>query len=144
MEKVFKKYSFIFLIAFLIISDQFVKYLIRYNDGFYVCNPGISFGFIIPATVFYSLVAIIFLVAILYLWGKINFEDFLINKTGIVFILGGAISNLIDRFNYGCVTDIIDLGFWPVFNLADIFITVGAVIIIAKSSNAKSGKSLPA
>lgn len=138
MEKVFKKYSFIFLITFLVAVDQFIKYLIRYNDGFYICNPGISFGFLIPASVFYSLVALIFVVAILYLLEKINFKDFSINKIGIMFVLGGASSNLLDRFNYGCITDFIDLGFWPVFNLADVFITIGAVIIMAKSSKNNS------
>ncbi|EKE21105.1 MAG: hypothetical protein ACD_7C00351G0001, partial [uncultured bacterium] len=43
-----------------------------------------------------------------------------------------------DRYNYGCVIDFIDLKFFPVFNLADIFITIGAIIIIMKSFKSNS------
>jgi len=134
MKKIAEKYNFIFLSSFLIVVDQVVKYLIRHSDGFYICNKGISFGFLLPNYIFYPLVLVIFVMAFMYLLGKINFKDFTLNKIGIAFILGGAIANLIDRYNHGCVIDFINLGFFPVFNLADIFITVGAIMIIIKSS----------
>lgn len=134
MKKIVEKYNFIFLSSFLIVVDQVVKYLIRHSDGFYICNKGISFGFLLPNYIFYPLVVAIFVAAFMYLLGKINFKDFTLNKIGIAFILGGAIANLIDRYNHGCVIDFINLGFFPVFNLADIFITVGAIMIIIKSS----------
>jgi lipoprotein signal peptidase len=51
---------------------------------------------------------------------------------GVLFIISGAISNIIDRIYFGCVIDFIDLRFWPVFNLADIYITIGAIILIKK------------
>jgi signal peptidase II len=44
-------------------------------------------------------------------------------------ILGGTIGNLIDRIVYGHVIDFIDFRIWPVFNIADSAITVGALII---------------
>ncbi|EKE21896.1 MAG: Signal peptidase II [uncultured bacterium] len=138
MKKIIKKYNFIFLISFLAVGDQLSKYLIRHNDGFYICNPGISFGFLFPSWFFYFIVAVIFLLALLYLLEKIKFENFVLNKIGIVFILGGAVANLIDRYNYGCVIDFIDLNFFSVFNLADIFITIGAIIIIMKSFKSNS------
>lgn len=47
-------------------------------------------------------------------------------------ILGGAIGNLIDRIALGYVVDFIDLRVWPVFNIADSAITVGAAVIIFK------------
>jgi signal peptidase II len=47
--------------------------------------------------------------------------------------LGGAASNLLDRFWHGAVVDFIDLRFWPVFNLADVAICVGALIAILNS-----------
>lgn len=46
---------------------------------------------------------------------------------GVALILGGAIGNLIDRHLYGRVIDFIDLRVWPIFNLADSAITVGAI-----------------
>jgi lipoprotein signal peptidase len=45
--------------------------------------------------------------------------------------LGGAIGNLIDRLNYGTVTDFISVGNFAVFNVADASITIGVVIMIA-------------
>ena len=49
---------------------------------------------------------------------------------GIAGIMGGAVGNLIDRMRVGYVIDYIDLGFWPVFNIADIAISVGAGLLI--------------
>ena len=51
------------------------------------------------------------------------------NNIAIAFILGGAISNLIDRIRFGYVIDFLDFRVWPVFNFADSFITVGAIIL---------------
>ncbi len=48
---------------------------------------------------------------------------------GLSLILGGAIGNLIDRLRFGYVVDFIDLRFWPVFNVADSCITIGAAIL---------------
>jgi len=47
-------------------------------------------------------------------------------------ILGGAIGNLIDRISLGYVVDFIDFRIWPVFNVADSAITIGAAIILLK------------
>ncbi|MEK7598152.1 MAG: signal peptidase II, partial [Patescibacteria group bacterium] len=55
----------------------------------------------------------------------LNFQFF-----GLTFILSGALSNVIDRLYFGCVIDFIDLKFWPVFNLADVFITTGVILIL--------------
>ncbi len=53
---------------------------------------------------------------------------------GLGAILGGALGNLLDRFMYGKVVDFIDVGFtgwrWPTFNVADIAITVGGIILV--------------
>jgi len=47
---------------------------------------------------------------------------------GVALIIGGAIGNIVDRHLYGQVIDFIDLRFWPVFNIADSAISVGAVL----------------
>ena len=51
-------------------------------------------------------------------------------KYGFALILGGGISNFIDRLTAGCVRDFIDLGFFPSFNLADAAISVGVIVMI--------------
>jgi signal peptidase II len=43
--------------------------------------------------------------------------------------LGGAVGNLLDRLRSGYVVDFIDIGFWPIFNLADLAIVVGVAVL---------------
>jgi len=59
-------------------------------------------------------------------------RELIVRKIAIGFILGGAIGNMIDRLRLGYVVDFIDFRVWPVFNLADSFITIGAVILFWK------------
>jgi signal peptidase II len=50
---------------------------------------------------------------------------------GLALALGGALGNMIDRVRLGKVVDFIDLGWWPIFNVADSAICVGAVLLVA-------------
>lgn len=116
------------LLAAIILIDQSSKYLIRHFGGFFVCNKSIAFGIKIPEPLFW-----IFWIAI------ISLIIYSLLKKGavkhalcLIFILAGAISNIIDRLTFGCVIDFIDLKFWPVFNLADSFIVIGSFILLAK------------
>jgi len=45
-------------------------------------------------------------------------------------ILGGAVANFVDRISDGAVTDMIDVGWWPTFNVADIAITTGVLLLV--------------
>ncbi len=47
--------------------------------------------------------------------------------------MGGAVGNLIDRVRLGAVTDFVDVGSWPVFNLADSAIVVGSILLAYSS-----------
>ncbi len=101
-----------------------------------VHNTGIAFGFfkdyglvfiIIPA------IAIILLIFNIYYYHQNNE---VLNRpyiAGFSLILGGAIGNLFDRIKYGHVIDFIDFVHrWPVFNVADSAISIGAIIIAYK------------
>jgi signal peptidase II len=46
-------------------------------------------------------------------------------------LIGGSISNLVDRVRLGHVTDFLDLRFWPAFNLADMFIVIGVLMLLS-------------
>jgi len=121
---------FLLFIVSLIIIDQLSKYIVRHSGGFYICNPGIAFGWEIPEVLFWAVYTIIIGLA-LYLFSKKNQNKYLIHNTlYLILISSGAFSNLIDRVRYGCVIDFIDLKFWPVFNLADAFITIGGIMIV--------------
>jgi signal peptidase II len=119
----------LFFTAFsIIIADQITKYFIRSSGGFYICNKGMAFGLTVPLLFFYFLWAsIIFLLLFKLIAIKNIFQ-----KYAIIFILAGAFSNLLDRLYFGCVIDFINLKIWPVFNLADISICLGAFFLIIK------------
>lgn len=100
-----------------------------------VHNTGIAFGlFKDNGIVFFitPIVALILLFVNVYYY--LNSEDSLdrVYITAFAMILGGAIGNLIDRMVFGYVIDFFDFRIWPVFNIADCAITVGATIIALK------------
>ncbi len=113
-----------------------------------VTNTGVAFGLRTP--LWLILATFISLVGFgLWSWHKdpTHFEK---SALALALILGGALSNLLDRAFHGFVLDYIDLKIWPVFNLADGAIFVGALILLwyalgpqvhSKTSNKKSDTS---
>lgn len=57
---------------------------------------------------------------------RFNFRE----EKGFLLMISGGVGNLIDRIRLGKIIDFIDIKIWPVFNLADLFITIGLVIIV--------------
>ncbi len=123
------------LSVFLVLIDQFSKYVIRIRQpvdgGFYVCNPNIAWGIKIGPFLFW----IFWLAVIFFLLLALYKKYFILYTPYFILILAGAFSNIIDRLYFGCIIDFIDLKFWPVFNLADAFITIGGIIVIVKILN---------
>jgi len=145
-----KHFYFFLFIIFLISIDQISKYIIRHGGGFYVCNPNIAFGIEIPETIFWvfwiGIIGAIFWELGRELcrhsmskWTSNVQSASNVQSLALTLILAGALSNMVDRMALGCVVDFIDLRtclpvgmVWPVFNLADSFIVLGAVILLAK------------
>jgi signal peptidase II len=50
--------------------------------------------------------------------------------TALGLLIGGSVSNLVDRIRLGHVTDFLDFRYWPAFNLADSFIVIGVAILL--------------
>ncbi len=95
-------------------------------------NSGIAFGLNLNYYLIISfyLIIIPFLIIVLFLEYK---HKNIFNIFGLTFIILGALSNLIDRLFYGAVIDYLDLKYYSVFNLADVMIVFGVLIIISKS-----------
>lgn len=121
-------------VLIFIAIDQLVKYVIRQGEGFYICNHGIAFGIKISELFFWTLVAFIFFWIFYFFKNGNNFSVIKKYKYGVVLMLSGAISNIIDRIIFGCVVDFIDIKIinYPLFNLADSFIFIGTILIFWK------------
>lgn len=134
---------YILLIIILIALDQVSKIVVQHMlstraslpiiEGIfhlaYVENRGAAFGLMQGKQIFFTLVAIIVVVAGLICIYRKNYGK-LINIS-ISMIIAGAVGNLIDRLKLGYVIDFLDFRFiWNyVFNLADIFVVLGILII---------------
>ena len=100
-----------------------------------IFNSGIAFGiFDNNGELASNLLLILTILITLYLLWMIVNETKVRNKIALSFITGGAIGNVLDRINDGNVTDFLHLKIYNyslfVFNLADAFITIGAILII--------------
>lgn len=98
----------------------------------YVMNTGGGFGIFEGNTVALTVLTFIILVALgIYLVFSIKESEWL--RISLVFIFAGGIGNNVDRIEFGYVRDFIQFAFWedfPVFNIADSFITIGVFILI--------------
>lgn len=117
----------------------------------YILNPGGAFGTRLGGSSFYLIVSLLAIVFTVIFFAKTHPRQFLI-RTGLALVLGGALGNVVDRFRFGQVIDFLDFDFpnltipplnlglfqltgyslerWPIFNLADSAITVGAILIV--------------
>ncbi len=94
-----------------------------------VHNTGIAFGLFHGGSKLLLLAILAGILILFFLAVKMRNESIL-HRLCLGFILGGAVGNLIDRLTRGAVIDFLDFRIWPVFNLADSFITVGVIILI--------------
>lgn len=98
-----------------------------------VHNTGIAFGLFQGSGLFLVLLNIVILCFIAFWAFRRRTSLGFLKLFLISMIIGGAMGNLYDRVVLGFVIDYIDLGWWPVFNLADSFITVGCGLFLIAS-----------
>ena len=137
------KLYFVSLSIFIVLIDQFTKYLMFYNKKLFinkdfllfkldfVKNYGAAFNIFSCSRVFLSLISIFFSILLIYLiFRKNTLNSF--DLYSYSFILGGTIGNGIDRIYRGFVVDFINLNIinFPVFNIADISINIGFIILM--------------
>ena len=97
-------------------------------------NEGIAFGlFAFDESFFYNFITILIIMVIIIVFFMI-LKNKGYKKYSLILILGGALGNLYDRIFFGAVPDFIDFHIgdfhWFVFNVADIFISIGVIIMI--------------
>lgn len=143
-------YSIAFLVAFL---DQFIKALVRHSFALgqsvtipgnlvkltHVRNTGAAFSLFLGFSSYLLAVGILVCCAVIYFHCRVPKNNYWL-QIGLACLLGGSLGNLVDRISRGFVTDYIDFGFFPVFNLADIMINLGSLLIIINFLKAPTGK----
>ena len=128
------RFSKIYILNILDNEGQVDFYINQYLNIYLVWNTGIGFGlFSSQNNIFYNLFTSIIVIinfVILYF----AFIETKIKSFFLMIILGGSLGNLFDRIYYRAVPDFIDLNYagyhWFIFNLADIFITIGIICLI--------------
>ncbi|MBI4425810.1 MAG: signal peptidase II [Elusimicrobia bacterium] len=94
----------------------------------YVENTGAAFGLLPGANLFFVAIAAALLGGLLFMRRSLAPAE-RAARLGVALVSGGALGNLYDRLAYGHVVDFLDFRVWPVFNVADSSITVGAVLL---------------
>jgi signal peptidase II len=147
-----KKYQLLYFGYFVLISflvDQLLKRFLLQNIDLakniqelfpffnFVCNKGIAFGFQFNVFLIIFLNFFIIVLLIYLVWKSLLEKK---QKIAVCLIIGAAISNFLDRLEYGCVIDYLDFKIWPVFNLADSIITLSVFYLIINLRRKKSPK----
>ena len=143
LKTIYNRLYFILLSTLVVLADQFTKNIINGNYKSYinkdlvifsldyVKNFGAAFNILSGSRIFLSLVSIIITMVLFYII-LYKREIKTIDLYSYSFILGGTIGNGLDRIIRGYVIDFIKLNFiyFPVFNIADISINIGLILII--------------
>lgn len=97
-------------------------------------NPGMAFslGGTLPTWFVLTLTAAITAAIAVYAWREAPIATRMV-RLGLTVLLGGAVANLVDRGVNGVVTDYLHTGWWPTFNLADVYIISGVVLLVLAS-----------
>ena len=141
-----KQRLYFFLIAGIIVSlDQATKLLVHANllpfrsmpviKGIlslsYIRNPGAAFGMFAGQRTPLILIGIAVSVIVIYFHFRISADNRNF-QVPLALILGGSIGNLIDRIFRAYVVDFIDFSFWPAFNIADIAVNIGILLLAVR------------
>ena len=144
-----KTLLYVSLVSAVVIADQITKFIVERNMRLYdpipvlgdvfrltfIYNRGAAFGIHVGgwSRVVFMLLAVVATVALGMMYRSTPWRD-RVRLLAIAGVTGGAIGNLIDRVRSSRgVVDFFDVGFgtlrWPVFNIADIFVTCGALVL---------------
>ena len=133
------------LFGVLVVGDQALKSYVTTNIApmsvhdfilgllsiTHITNTGAAWSMLEGKMMFFYLVTIVAVVVLVYLFIKADKKDYLY-RFSLIFLLAGTVGNAIDRFTRHFVVDMFNLDFinFPIFNLADTYITIGVILII--------------
>ena len=122
-----------FLVSRIFILNESKTIIDNFLNITYVRNTGAAWSILDNNTWIVTVISLLIIIGIIYYVYR-NRVSKRILKIGYGLILGGAIGNFIDRIVYGYVIDFIDIDIfgwnYPIFNLADMFIVVGVILVM--------------
>ena len=122
-----------FLVSRIFILNESKTIIDNFLNITYVRNTGAAWSILDDNTWIVTVISLLIIIGIIYYVYR-NRVSKKILKIGYGLILGGAIGNFIDRVVYGYVIDFIDIDIfgwnYPIFNLADMFIVVGVILVM--------------
>ncbi len=138
---IYKDFILIQLAILVFVIDQFSKFLVRdllvYRESFpatgffrftHTFNTGSAFGIFRDQNTPLILVSFVGIAILIWIYRSQRVPTGLL-RLSLGLQIGGAVGNLLDRLRLGHVTDFVDVGDWPVFNVADASIITGLVIL---------------
>lgn len=158
-NKLKKNYIYILIIILMFVIDRaskeyVIKFFLSYQEPSYylfpflnltlVWNSGMAFGLFESESNTYhiisAIIASVIIILIIWLYKSI----LLVEKIALSIVIGGAIGNLFDRIKYNAVPDFIDMHYrdfhWFVFNVSDIVITIGIILLLLSDILKKNEK----
>ncbi len=133
---------FIIIGVIFVFIDQLIKHMVLNNymlghsmsvieDFLYITylkNTGIAFGLFKNNNIFMIIVISIIVILLLFFYYREKNKSLALSIS-VMFLVSGAIGNLIDRIIYGFIVDYINFTFWPAFNLADSLVVIGSFLL---------------
>ncbi|MGZ4400163.1 MAG: signal peptidase II [Gaiellaceae bacterium] len=129
------------IVLVAVTADQLTKWLVRGRIGLYeqvhvvgplwfrhVRNTGIAFGLFSSATPIVIVITTLIVIWLLFFFARAGSRHPIL-PAALGLVIGGSLSNLVDRVRIGHVTDFVNIGSFPAFNLADSFITLGVIVL---------------
>jgi signal peptidase II len=158
-NKLKKNYIYILIIILMFVLDRaskeyVIKFFLSYQEPSYylfpflnltlVWNSGMAFGLFESESNTYhiisAVIASVIIILIIWLYKSI----LLLEKIALSIVIGGAMGNLFDRIKYNAVPDFIDMHYrdfhWFVFNVSDIVITIGIILLLLSDILKKNEK----
>jgi signal peptidase II len=137
--------------AAAVVADQLTKHLVSGTLALdhevhvigpfsihHVQNSGIAFGLFASATPLVTALTALAVAWMLLFFARTGARHPIL-PTALGLLIGGSVSNLVDRIRLGHVTDFLDFRYWPAFNLADTFIVLGVAILLLALAAADRG-----
>ena len=123
------------LIPILVLLDQITKliftnkiiFIREFPIIFYRQNTGIAFSYLQNQNFILTLINILIIFVLSYYYFK--HKDL---RLGLSLMISGSAGNTIDRIFHGYVIDFINIKIWPIFNLADVIVALGVILIVMK------------